>query len=102
MTRTILRENLALPRPVAEDEPAAVQVPQQLPDLLGFETGAGELRREIIDHTNVVDVPEEPAGVVTTAIAAVTPPPAGTITEDLTATIAAPVTEPAPPATTSV
>ncbi|MGW0208401.1 anion permease [Streptomyces sp. NPDC003233] len=62
-------------------------------------------RREVVDHTNVVDVPEEPAGVVTAAIAAVTPPPAGTITEDLTATIlssaaaeAAP--EAAPPAAT--
>ncbi|MFI6351578.1 anion permease [Streptomyces sp. NPDC050743] len=56
-------------------------------------------RREVVDHTNVVDAPEEPAGVVTTAIAAVTPPPAGTITEDLTATIPAPATaEPAPEA----
>ncbi|MGW5426484.1 anion permease [Streptomyces sp. NPDC004059] len=62
-------------------------------------------RREVVDHTNVVDAPEEPAGVVTTAIAAVTPPPAGTITEDLTATIPAPATagpapEAAPPAAT--
>ncbi|MGW7284511.1 anion permease [Streptomyces sp. NPDC054847] len=43
-------------------------------------------RRQVVDHTNVNDVEEEPAGVVTTAIAAVTPPPAG----DLKATIAAP------------
>ncbi|MGW1911366.1 anion permease [Streptomyces sp. NPDC002076] len=62
-------------------------------------------RREVVDHTNVVDVPEEPAGVVTTAIAAVTPPPAGTITADLTATIPSPAAaeaapEAAPPAAT--
>ncbi|MCM8551410.1 inorganic phosphate transporter [Streptomyces sp. STCH 565 A] len=73
-------------------------------------------RREVVDHTNVVDaghaagVPgqPEPAGVVTTAMAAVSPPPAG-VTEDLTATVAAPA-EPsesqaptaAPPATTTV
>jgi PiT family inorganic phosphate transporter len=31
-------------------------------------------RRQVVDHTNVNEV-EEPAGVVTTAIAAVTPPP---------------------------
>ncbi|MEU9474758.1 inorganic phosphate transporter [Streptomyces sp. NPDC048191] len=56
-------------------------------------------RREVVDHTNVVDGPAEPAGVVTTAIAAVTPPPAGPITEDLTATIASPaVPESAPEA----
>ncbi|MER6029254.1 inorganic phosphate transporter [Streptomyces sp. NPDC001851] len=56
-------------------------------------------RREVVDHTNVVADTEEPAGVVTTAIAAVTPPPVGTITEDLTATIASPAaTEPATPA----
>ncbi|MEU5895320.1 MULTISPECIES: inorganic phosphate transporter [Streptomyces] len=44
-------------------------------------------RRNAIDHTNVTDdevrtdggVPAEPIGVVTTAIAAVTPPPAGTL-----------------------
>ncbi|MEU0008873.1 inorganic phosphate transporter [Streptomyces sp. NPDC006314] len=34
-------------------------------------------RREVVDHTNVVAENEEPAGVVTTAIAAVIPPPAG-------------------------
>ncbi|MEV6837514.1 inorganic phosphate transporter [Streptomyces sp. NPDC051133] len=56
-------------------------------------------RREVVDHTNVVAGSEEPAGVVTTAIAAVTPPPAGQITEDLKATIAAPApAEPAAPA----
>ncbi|SBT92937.1 inorganic phosphate transporter, PiT family [Streptomyces sp. DI166] len=55
-------------------------------------------RREVVDHTNVNEPePEEPAGVVTTAVAAVAPPPtAGAVSEDLTATIAAPVTEPAP------
>jgi len=46
-------------------------------------------RREVVDASNVNDT-EEPPGVVTTAIAAVTPPPAGTVTEDLTATIPAP------------
>ncbi|WP_055469522.1 inorganic phosphate transporter [Streptomyces ardesiacus] len=56
-------------------------------------------RREVVDHTNVVDAQEpasaepagaaEPAGVVTTAMAAVSPPPAG-VTEDLTATVPAP------------
>ncbi|PKW06973.1 inorganic phosphate transporter, PiT family [Streptomyces sp. 1222.5] len=39
-------------------------------------------RREVVDHTNVVTETEEPAGVVTTAIAAVIPPPAGTVAED--------------------
>ncbi|MFD7546455.1 anion permease [Streptomyces sp. NPDC059578] len=60
-------------------------------------------RREVIDHTNVNDV-DEPAGVVTTAIAAVTPPPAGPVADatalgDLTATLPAkqdPSTESAP------
>ncbi|UXY26770.1 inorganic phosphate transporter [Streptomyces sp. HUAS TT20] len=61
-------------------------------------------RRQVVDHSNVNDT-EEPAGVVTTAMAAVTPPPAGTVAEDLTATIpspaAAPATDPAaPPAAT--
>ncbi|GAA3793405.1 low-affinity phosphate transporter PitH [Streptomyces coacervatus] len=56
-------------------------------------------RREVVDASNVNE-PEEPAGVVTTAIAAVTPPPAGTVTEDLTATIPAPATTASPdPAT---
>jgi PiT family inorganic phosphate transporter len=57
-------------------------------------------RREVIDASNVNES-EEPPGVVTTAIAAVTPPPAGTVTEDLTATIPAPapvsaIPDPAP------
>ncbi|WP_432157624.1 MULTISPECIES: inorganic phosphate transporter [unclassified Streptomyces] len=47
-------------------------------------------RREVVDHTNVNET-EEPAGVVTTAIAAVTPPPAGSpAADDLSAVIAAP------------
>ena len=49
-------------------------------------------RREVVDASNVNDS-EEPAGVVTTAIAMVAPPPTGTVTEVLTATI------PSPPAT---
>jgi PiT family inorganic phosphate transporter len=49
-------------------------------------------RREVVDHTNVLAETAEPAGVVTTAIAAVTPPPSGTIAADLTATIASPAT----------
>lgn len=54
-------------------------------------------RREVVDHTNVT-ASEEPPGVVTTAIAAVTPPPVGTVADDLTATIPAPnSTEPAAP-----
>ncbi|MDT9696089.1 anion permease [Streptomyces sp. P17] len=53
-------------------------------------------RREVVDHTNVNET-EEPAGVVTTAMAAVTPPPpAGTVTADLAATIPAPAGEPTP------
>ncbi|MFF7974810.1 inorganic phosphate transporter [Streptomyces sp. NPDC007905] len=60
-------------------------------------------RREVVDSANVnaVDGTEEPAGVVTAAIAAVTPPPTGTltVTEDLTATIPAPAaTDTAAPA----
>ncbi|CAM5331380.1 MULTISPECIES: inorganic phosphate transporter [Streptomyces] len=51
-------------------------------------------RREIVDHTNVTD--DEPAGVVTTAMAAVTPPPAGTVTEDLAVTLPAPAPGPEP------
>ncbi|PZH17622.1 phosphate transporter, partial [Streptomyces sp. NTH33] len=43
-------------------------------------------RREVVDHTNVNDT-EEPAGVVTQAMAAVTPPPASPVAEDLTVTI---------------
>ncbi|MCX5047238.1 MULTISPECIES: inorganic phosphate transporter [unclassified Streptomyces] len=54
-------------------------------------------RREVVDATNVNET-EEPAGVVTTAIAAVARPPAGTVTEDLTATIPAPATTAPDPA----
>ncbi|MEV6248500.1 inorganic phosphate transporter [Streptomyces sp. NPDC051742] len=60
-------------------------------------------RRQVVDHTNVNDVEAEPAGVVTTAIAAVTPPPAaGSVAavadEDLKTTIPAPApTDPAAP-----
>ncbi|ROQ31548.1 PiT family inorganic phosphate transporter [Streptomyces sp. PanSC19] len=69
-------------------------------------------RRQVVDHTNVNDVENdaeaEAAGVVTTAIAAVTPPPAGSVAavvdEDLKTTIPAPVpTDPAaPPAPAAV
>ncbi len=62
-------------------------------------------RRQVVDHTNVndVDVEAEPAGVVTTAMAAVSvPPTAGAIAaEDLKTTIPAPAgssAEPASPA----
>ena len=58
-------------------------------------------RREVVDASNVNES-EEPAGVITTAIAMVAPPPTGTVTEGLTATIPAPapVTTAAPdPAT---
>ncbi|MFD8819988.1 anion permease [Streptomyces sp. NPDC059627] len=56
-------------------------------------------RREVVDSANVNDTgASEPAGVVTAAIAAVTPPPAGTVTEDLTATIPSPSPVPAPAA----
>ncbi|WP_405852925.1 inorganic phosphate transporter [Streptomyces sp. NBC_00090] len=63
-------------------------------------------RRKPVDHTNVtdddLDAPAEPAGVVTTAIAAVTPPPAGSVAavadEDLKTTIPSPApTDPAAP-----
>ncbi|MCG7206174.1 inorganic phosphate transporter, partial [Streptomyces arenae] len=48
-------------------------------------------RREVVDSSNVLGTEAgEPAGVVTTAIAAVTPPPAGQVTDGLTATIPAP------------
>ncbi|MFK0109636.1 anion permease [Streptomyces sp. NPDC091217] len=48
-------------------------------------------RREVVDSANVNDTAaEEPAGVVTTAIAAVTPSPAGPVTDGLTATIPSP------------
>ncbi|MFE1549032.1 anion permease [Streptomyces sp. NPDC058718] len=63
-------------------------------------------RRKPVDHNNVtdddLDGDSEPAGVVTTAIAAVTPPPAGSVAavadEDLKTTIPSPVpTDPAAP-----
>ncbi|MEU6817667.1 inorganic phosphate transporter [Streptomyces sp. NPDC046860] len=51
-------------------------------------------RREVIDHTHVTtEEYVEPAGVVTTAMAMVTPPPVGTVADDLTATIPAATTE---------
>jgi len=53
-------------------------------------------RREVVDASNVNES-EEPAGVVPTAIAAVTPPPTGTVTEGLTATIPAPAPATAAP-----
>jgi PiT family inorganic phosphate transporter len=61
-------------------------------------------RRQVVDHTNVNDVEPadaEPAGVVTTAIAAVTPPPTGAVaatiaSDDLKATIPATSGEAAP------
>ncbi|MFF9854117.1 inorganic phosphate transporter [Streptomyces litmocidini] len=67
-------------------------------------------RRQVVDHNNVNDVETdaEAAGVVTTAIAAVTPPPAGSVAavadEALKTTIPAPVpTDPAaPPAPAAV
>ena len=61
-------------------------------------------RREVIDHTNVngVEGETEPAGVVTTAIAAVTPPPAGTVADGLTATIPAPAEVTAKPSATAL
>ncbi|BCL31554.1 anion permease [Streptomyces aurantiacus] len=56
-----------------------------------------------IDNVNDLDdVNDEPAGVVTTAIAAVTPPPTGSAVaaaDDLKTTIPGPDTEPARPAT---
>ncbi|WP_262061929.1 inorganic phosphate transporter [Streptomyces sp. STR69] len=52
-------------------------------------------RRQVVDASNVNEF-EEPAGVVTTAIAAVTPPPSVALSEGLTATIPSP---PATPAT---
>ncbi|WP_030815519.1 inorganic phosphate transporter [Streptomyces sp. NRRL F-2799] len=60
-------------------------------------------RREVIDHTHVTaEEYVEPAGVVTTAMAMVTPPPVGIVAEELTATIPAATHESAPtPATTA-
>ncbi|MFI8345812.1 anion permease [Streptomyces sp. NPDC085596] len=60
-------------------------------------------RREVIDHTHVTaEEYVEPAGVVTTAMAMVTPPPVGIVADDLTATIPAATAESAhTPATTA-
>jgi inorganic phosphate transporter, PiT family len=55
-------------------------------------------RRKPVDHTNVVDG-AEPAGVVTTAVAAVAPPPAGTAVPEIKTTIPAPAGTPADAAT---
>lgn len=52
-------------------------------------------RREVVDASNVIDT-EEPAGVVTAAIAAVTPPPTGTLPEGLTTDLTATIPAPAP------
>ncbi|WNO75344.1 MULTISPECIES: inorganic phosphate transporter [unclassified Streptomyces] len=63
-------------------------------------------RRQVVDHTNVNDtsVDGEPAGVVTAAIAAVTPPPAGTPApaQDIQTTIPAPAPESEPARTAAV
>ncbi|MFJ1607236.1 anion permease [Streptomyces sp. NPDC088253] len=69
--------------------------------------GAGTIwklsRRQPVTVDNVNDVDAEPAGVITTAIAAVTPPPAGPVTGDvsgdLKTTIPSPDAEPTRPAT---
>lgn len=53
-------------------------------------------RRKPVDHTNVTA--PEPAGVVTTAIAAVSPPPVGVNVPELKTTIPAPVPAPDAPA----
>ncbi|MFK0022222.1 anion permease [Streptomyces sp. NPDC090798] len=69
--------------------------------------GAGTIwklsRRQPVTVDNVNDVDAEPAGVITTAIAAVAPPPAGPVTGDvpgdLKTTIPSPDAEPTRPAT---
>jgi PiT family inorganic phosphate transporter len=65
--------------------------------------GAGTIwklsRRQPVTVDNVNDVEAEPAGVVTAAIASVTPPPAGPVTGDLKTTIPSPDAEPTRPAT---
>ncbi|MFD4527233.1 anion permease [Streptomyces sp. NPDC058470] len=69
--------------------------------------GAGTIwklsRRQPVTIDNVNEVTAEPSGVVTVAIAAVTPPPAGPLTGELTgelkATIPSPDAEPTSPAT---
>ncbi|MFB8143528.1 inorganic phosphate transporter [Streptomyces parvus] len=57
-------------------------------------------RRQPVDHTNVNDTDgaDEPQGVVTTAIAAVQPPPVGAPVSDLMTTIPAPASAPDDPA----
>ncbi|MGW1291286.1 anion permease [Streptomyces sp. NPDC002533] len=62
-------------------------------------------RRQPVDHTNVNDTDgndtdgaDEPQGVVTTAIAAVQPPPVGVPASDLMTTIPAPAAAPDDPA----
>lgn len=57
-------------------------------------------RRQPVDHTNVNDTAgdDEPQGVVTTAIAAVQPPPVGGPASDLMTTIPAPASSPDDPA----
>jgi PiT family inorganic phosphate transporter len=52
-------------------------------------------RRQVVDASNVNEL-DEPAGVVTTVIAAVTPPPSVALSEGLTATIPSPPVNPAP------
>ncbi|MEV5526172.1 inorganic phosphate transporter [Streptomyces prunicolor] len=53
-------------------------------------------RRQVVDASNVNEI-DEPAGVITTAIAAVTPPPPSVaLSEGLTATILSPPVNPAP------
>ncbi|MET8410466.1 inorganic phosphate transporter [Streptomyces sp. NPDC005195] len=69
--------------------------------------GAGVIRtlsrRQPVTVDNVNDAAAEPAGIVTTAMAAVTPPPAGLVTGDLSGdlktTIPSPDAEPTRPAT---
>ncbi|WP_326723996.1 MULTISPECIES: inorganic phosphate transporter [unclassified Streptomyces] len=65
--------------------------------------GAGTIwnlsRRQPVTIDNVNEVGAEPSGVVTAAIAAVTPPPAGPLTGELKATIPSPDAEPTTPAT---
>jgi PiT family inorganic phosphate transporter len=63
-------------------------------------------RREVVDHTNVNDAgaeaDEEPAGVVTAAMAAVTPPPAGPTAGDVPTFPAQAAAERTPTTTTTV
>jgi PiT family inorganic phosphate transporter len=74
--------------------------------LIGSSTAIWLLsRREVVDHTNVNDTDDsdEPAGVVTTAMAAVTVPPTVSAAEELaTAGPAASDTPSSPPASSAV